>query len=210
MPRPAGSVFQRQLPSLTPEQLDELVRRYWQSDEPRKDIEASFRLSSGDFSALMPPLPAGTTCPHCGAGMVWRSRQARDRHEAWCRSCRHRSGYCTCEPCEQEAEAAERTQREHAIATWISEYGSDEYAVWALRHLTGPQRLFLDAARELWSESFLTWDAIAAHAGVQRRWVHLYSQRLQTLRLIFHDGSEFHLHPELATGRVRILAATSG
>lgn len=198
--RRPGAKQHRPLPELTDAQLEELVQRYWHSTEPRNAIEAAFGLHSTEFSKLVPRLPTGSACPHCGGTMAWRSRQARDRNEAGCNRCGHSTDHCNCPLCIEERDREEVRRQQQARSVWLDEYGGRDYVEWAVRQLSPPQRLFLDAIRKGWG-GYLRWDLLAQSAGLQARWIEPALQRFKALGILFDDGAMWHLHPDLPSGR---------
>lgn len=80
------------------------------------------------------------------------------------------------------------------------ESGTREHAEWAVKHLTVPQRTYLAALRSHWSEQYLSPNAIAAEVGVARHRVDDYVKRFQALGLLFDDGTQWLLHPDLQAG----------
>lgn len=202
----------RDLAAVSDLERAELARRYWQTDEARKDIEGASRLRSADFIAVIGTWPLDSDCPRCGAGQVWRSRKDRDERNARCPSCRHQRGAaCRCAGCQAAAEVQQRhewaeaeTVRLRLVAEWRDTYGSAEYADRMVKQLTASQQAFLQAVVELWGRT-IYWEAVADRAGVQRHLCDRYLSRLKVFKLLFHDGLYIHLHPALEEGAVTVL-----
>lgn len=193
---------------LTPEEIADITRRYWHTDELRKDIEASVGLTTNAFGKQLPPLESGVECPHCSSPMVWRSQLGRRKDDQYCTSCDHRSGWCQCSPCralmqasEARRAAEEAQRRRSAQESWLGEYGSVEYVEWAVGTLSQRQRIFLHALRDHWSQE-MTIEQIAVDAGLQARRAPVYWNAVAVVQLIFHDGAKWQIHPRLTGMRV--------
>jgi len=198
-----------ELSSLSASEVAELSRRYWETDEPRKDLETASGLTSFDFGRAIGARPAGQLCPNCAAPMVWKSRQGRNAGDATCPRCRHHAvGHCSCAGCRAAAEERHRQMEEQAqedrvaaLQRWLGTSGSEAYVVKALKELTPAQRAFLTAIRQHW-DSDADWEQIAHSAGVHRRWIEPYLNRLRTVALLFYDGRSWSLHPVLLEDQV--------
>jgi hypothetical protein len=190
--------------TVSADEVAELFRRYWHTSETRVSIEASYGVSSIDFGRLAGVCATGDHCERCGDAMVWKSRQGRDGGKARCSLCKHRSGErCNCPPCREADEAEHRVsiaqaERLRVLARdeWLETYGTDEYVMDALRQLSPSVRAFLVAAVES-TGIRATFGEIADAAGVPQRYIDAHLARLHTMRLLFFDGNDYHLHPGL-------------
>ena len=60
---------------------------YWNSRRSVNSIADELGLSKGRLYGAVRPLPSGSTCPSCGAELVFENRTARDRNAASCNEC---------------------------------------------------------------------------------------------------------------------------
>lgn len=65
----------------------DLSRQYWESDTSVAEITDQFDISRRQLYQMLRPLPAGSECAECGAGMVYANRSARAAGEAHCPNC---------------------------------------------------------------------------------------------------------------------------
>lgn len=201
----------RPIPELTDEQLGELASRYWHTGETRKSIIVGFGLNDFEFSKLLPRLAAHDPCPYCGGVMEWKIRQARDRSDAGCASCRHRTGSgCGCDRCRAAFDAERRrreaemaAEREAALRDWLGRRDDAELAA-IVKQLSVPQRIYLDGLRRNWAGN-IDFAEIAQAVGIQVLWVETYLLRYEALGLVFVDDRRWHLHPAILDGRVPII-----
>lgn len=146
--------------------------------------------------------------PYCGGVMEWKTRQARDGHDARCASCQHGTAPgCGCDQCRAEIDAqrlrrqeALTAEREAALHDWLGRR-DDAEIVATVKQLSVPQRIYLDGLRQHWAGHF-DFVGIAQAVGIQPRWVDTYLLRYQALGLVFVHDRQWYLHPAILDGRV--------
>lgn len=142
--------------------------------------------------------------------MEWKTRQARDRHDARCASCQHRAGPgCGCGRCRAEADAQHRrreeeraAEREAALHDWLGRR-DDADLVATISQLSVPLRIYLDRLRQHWAGHLdllasLKPSVFSPVGGDQET----YLLRYQPLGLVFVDDQQWYLHPTILDGRV--------
>jgi tetratricopeptide (TPR) repeat protein len=172
------------------QEVEQLSSLYWSGDVPATELRARFGVHH--IYKYVFATDAGESCPNCGIELVYTSRQKRQRREVTCFGCDHTGGrWCRCAYCQLQAEkraqrrAARRREQEMAAFQRLREqYGTAEYAEWAVAKLTRRERQFLRAFIDVVTESGeTTWEAICERAAVVSQ--KPYVKRLTSLKLLF-------------------------
>lgn len=82
---------------------------YWGSDESVNQIADRLDLSKSALYGMIGPLPAGATCPVCGAQVEYANRTARDRGDLSCPTCTWEGSESETVPMDPATNGAEAT-----------------------------------------------------------------------------------------------------